>query len=250
MNDLTILKIGGSVITDKNTEKAAKLPEIRRISKEIANSQKSNLILVHGAGSFGHIQAKKYDLNNSFDPDGILVTHNAVKDLNGIFLDYLSKENLSAAPIHPMSCTTLKNGRIKSMYTEQIELMLKNSIIPVLHGDVVFDLDVGVKILSGDQLVTYLAKKMKAKFVGLGSNVDGILVDGKVIDEITSEIFKEIKPHLGGSESTDVTGGMFGKVKELLELASVGISSCVFNASLKGGVEKFLSGGKVGTLIC
>jgi len=252
MDNLTILKIGGSVITDKNKEETARHSQMQRISKEIAKakSQKNNLILIHGAGSFGHIQAKKFDLNNSFDPKGVLLTHNAVKDLNGIFLNFLSKEDLSVAPIHPMSCTVLKGGRITSIFTEQIKLMLKSDIIPVLHGDVVFDLDGGVRILSGDQIVTYLAEEMKAKSVGLGSNVDGIMVEDKVVEKITPQVFEDIKHHLGGSENIDVTGGMSGKVNELLKLAKSGISSCIFNASVKNEVGGFLSGMQVGTLVC
>lgn len=258
MKDLTILKIGGSVITEKKKESSARYEEMQRISKEISQSQKTksekmNLILIHGAGSFGHIQAEKYGLNNSFDSEGILITHNAVKELNRIFLGFLSRYGLSVSPVHPMSCAVLKDGRIKSFFTEQIELMLKNGIIPVLHGDVVFDEKSGVKILSGDQLVSYLAKNVKAKkkSVGLGSNVDGVLVEDQLIKRITPKVFEDIKDHLKGSDSADVTGGMYGKVIELLNLAKDGTSSCVFNALEGGNVYKFLmEEEQIGTYIC
>jgi len=250
MRDLCILKIGGSVITEKDRESSARMEVMMRISEEIARSMNGDLILVHGAGSFGHIQAEKYDLNSTFNSKGILVTHNAVKELNRIFVKSLSEGGLSVAPVHPMSCAILKDGRISSFFLEQIELMLEKGMIPVLHGDVVFDESVGVRILSGDQQVTYLAKSLKAKSVGLGSNVDGILVDGKVLKKITPATFEDIKSHLGGSESVDVTGGMLGKVSELIELAKTGVPSCIFNASEKGGVERFLSGDSVGTVVC
>ncbi|MDY6966785.1 MAG: isopentenyl phosphate kinase, partial [Halobacteriota archaeon] len=161
MSYLSILKIGGSVITEKGRESSARYDEMQRVSEEIAKTRKTDLVLVHGAGSFGHIPADKYDLNRTFNPKGILVTHNTVKELNRIFLDILSKEGLHVVPVHPMGCTVLANGRIKSMFTEGIELMLEKRTIPVLHGDVVFDEKVGVKILSGDQLVSYLARNMK-----------------------------------------------------------------------------------------
>ncbi|MDY6931133.1 MAG: isopentenyl phosphate kinase [Halobacteriota archaeon] len=249
MGDLCILKIGGSVITQKGIECSARTETMERISEEIERSIKGDLVIVHGAGSFGHIQAEKYDLNSNFDSKGILVTHNAVKELNRIFIDSLSRKGLPIAPVHPMSCVTLEAGRISSFFLEQIKLILENEMIPVLHGDVVFDKSVGVRILSGDQQVTYLAKSLNAKSVGLGSNVDGILVDGKVLEKITPDTFEDFKDNLSGSESVDVTGGMLGKVSELIDLAKSDISSCIFNASQEGGVERFLNGDSIGTIV-
>ncbi|MEM4243656.1 MAG: hypothetical protein QXP44_02510, partial [Candidatus Bathyarchaeia archaeon] len=49
----TILKIGGSVITDKNGELAARTEVINRLAEEIAKANTKNLIIVHGGGSFG-----------------------------------------------------------------------------------------------------------------------------------------------------------------------------------------------------
>jgi len=67
---LIILKIGGSVITEKGSVSRAREAEIDRISREIAVFRKdsdSQLILVHGAGSFGHPHAMKYRLSEGFD---------------------------------------------------------------------------------------------------------------------------------------------------------------------------------------
>ena len=63
-----ILKIGGSIITDKNSiEPKVNYDNLDRISSEIANAFNNKsldiadgLIIVHGAGSFGHTPAKKY----------------------------------------------------------------------------------------------------------------------------------------------------------------------------------------------
>ncbi|MDP2845516.1 MAG: amino acid kinase, partial [Candidatus Methanoperedens sp.] len=83
-----------------------------------------------------------------------------------------------------------------------------------------------------------------------GSDVDGVL-DGKgnVIKKITPHSFVDMKKNIRGSASTDVTGGMLGKVSEFLELANKGISSRIFNASRTGMVSRFLYGEDVGTLI-
>ena len=60
-----IIKLGGSVITDKSKKSFFKTNLMNNLSKEIKKANKK-CIIVHGAGSFGHILAKKYKLNNGY----------------------------------------------------------------------------------------------------------------------------------------------------------------------------------------
>ncbi|MEM2924452.1 MAG: isopentenyl phosphate kinase [Halobacteria archaeon] len=248
---LRILKIGGSVLTEKKTAGGLKLEEIKRIASEIA-SKSENLILVHGAGSQGHPQAKAYKLTQGLRNEnfaGVLITHEAVRNLNDCFIKALLEQGVKAAPVHPFSSATLKDGRIVSFECKVIETMLEKDILPVLHGDVAMDVKKGVGILSGDQIVVYLAKQFKAKQIGLGTDVEGVLdKNGVLIPVITPQSFKAL--NLWNSKDIDVTGGMLGKVEELIELAKAGIKSRIFNAAKKGYVEAFLSGEEnFGTLI-
>ena len=58
MKDLIILKLGGSVITYKKSKTPrVNKKNLKRISEEISyfyNEKKIPLVIVHGAGSFGH----------------------------------------------------------------------------------------------------------------------------------------------------------------------------------------------------
>lgn len=247
-----ILKIGGSVITDKDSVSAAKKDEIDRISLEIASFKKEvkmPLILVHGAGSFGHPQAIEH-MSKGFNANGAYLTHTSVKALNSMVVDSLNKAGLNALPVHPLSSCLLENGNIVEFQTAQIKLMLERDIVPVLHGDVVMDRVLGVAVLSGDRIVPYLAAVTAASGIGAGSNVDGVLDEkGEVIKKITPRSFIDMKKDIMGAKAPDVTGGMFGKVSELVELSKKGISSRVFNAAKKNMVSKFLYGEDVGTLI-
>jgi isopentenyl phosphate kinase len=130
-------------------------------------------------------------------------------------------------------------------------MMIQDGIVPVLHGDVAMDRSKGVDVLSGDQLVPYLALELKARRVGIGTNVDGVLDNnGKVIKKITPGNMSEVNKALSGSGGVDVTGGMQGKVQELMALAGSGIPSLVFNAEKPGNVVKFLKNDlKEGTII-
>ncbi len=248
-----ILKIGGSVLTKKDSEELARLDDIERIANEIASfksESSSDIIFIHGAGSFGHPQAMKYRLNEEFNAEGAYLTHVSVKKLNSMVLESLNNAGVPSLPIHPLNSCLLENGKIVHFQLEQIKLMLNRGIMPVLHGDVVMDTIKGVSVLSGDRIIPYLAPLLKASRIGAGSNVDGVFDgNGDVIKKITPSSFMNMKKNIKGSAFTDVTGGMLGKVSELLELANRGINSRIFNAARKGMVFGFLKGEETGTLI-
>jgi isopentenyl phosphate kinase len=264
-SSVVILKIGGSVLTDKNRVSTARPEQIRRIAAEIKAGMRSRLVLIHGAGSFGHHQAKEFGLKaglNGKSIRGIMPTHNAVCTLSDMIINELYANGVYAAPIHPLSSCTLKDGRIDHMCMDAIEQMLASGIVPVLHGDVAMDTVKGIDVLSGDQIVVYLAKALGAEKAGIGTNVDGVYAgvrtgvagtdakDFKIIRDITPSNLGEVKGALSGSGGVDVTGGMYGKIMELAELAKSGIPSCVFNAEKPGNVAAFLKGEDVeGTLI-
>ncbi len=246
-----ILKLGGSVITDKAADQGViREADLLRIAKEVSG-YRGKMIIVHGAGSFGHTYAKKYGLDRGFDPEGVIVTHESVKELASRVVDALNEYGIRAIAVHPMGCTVCRNGRIESMYLDNIKLMLENDFVPVLHGDVVMDLELGACVLSGDQIVPYLAKELKIARLGLGSAEDGVLdKSGKPVPEITPETFENFKHYIRGSESTDVTGGMLGKVQELLELSKTScITSHIFNAGKENNIYRFLDGESIGTKI-
>ncbi|MEZ5334959.1 MAG: isopentenyl phosphate kinase [Methanolobus sp.] len=251
-SNITILKIGGSVITDKSADDgAARMDQIKRIANEIAGFE-GKLIIVHGAGSFGHPQVKRFGLTGKFDHEGSIITHMSVRKLNTTVVEALNSAGVNALPLHPMACAVSENSRIKSMFLEQIEQMLESGFVPVLHGDMVMDTESGTSVLSGDQIVPYLAIQMKASRIGIGSAEEGVLDNnGGVIPEISNANFDEIKEYLGGSANTDVTGGMLGKVLELLNLSEQSNgTSYIFNAGNAGNVSGFLNGNNIGTAIC
>jgi isopentenyl phosphate kinase len=132
---------------------------------------------------------------------------------------------------------------------QPIEEMLKNGIMPVLHGDVAMDATGKAAIVSGDQLVAYIAKSLQADVVAIGSNVDGVLFSGSPLCRISRRELSQVESAIGGSEGVDVTGGMRGKLLELLDLADLGIESMIFNAGIKGNITRALKGEYVGTRI-
>ena len=69
---MIILKVGGSILTNKGSESEIDSKSLKRIACEIKKSldnSSKELIIVHGAGSFGHPPAKKYKIGEKFSPE-------------------------------------------------------------------------------------------------------------------------------------------------------------------------------------
>lgn len=248
MTEIRILKVGGSVLTDKTRLESARTEEIDRIAAEIAGCGEG-LILVHGAGSFGHFHAEIFHLSERFDAEGVLETHRSVVRLNDLVVEGLRRVGSAPVPIHPLSSALLKDGRIVAMEVGPILEMVRRGLVPVLHGDVAMDLVRGAAIVSGDQLVSHLARAFLPEIVALGTAVDGVISEGEVLPLVRRAGISGIWSELGPSAGVDVTGGMRGKMEELLDLADEGVSSVIFNASKPGMIERALRGERVGTLV-
>jgi isopentenyl phosphate kinase len=239
--DRVILKLGGSVITEKAGPCRVNRKQLGEISRVIAGRARVPLALVHGAGSCGHPQAERYRIQDGVDGSnrkGIAVTHAAVAGLNRAVVQALRREGVEAMGFHPLHLCVARDGRIVSFPLEPLERLQDLGITPVLHGDVVADRGRGASIVSGDQLVTFLAAGLRYSRVGLATDVKGVLGPGGVVlHRIDADSVRDIP--LGGSGTRDVTGGMKGKVEELLRLAAKGVESHIFHVSRIGA---FLDG--------
>ena len=62
------MKLGGSAITNKTVFETAKLPEVQSASLLIKACVEKGMkcIVVRGAGSFGHHQAKEFEVNKGW----------------------------------------------------------------------------------------------------------------------------------------------------------------------------------------
>ena len=235
MRKRTILKLGGSVITEKSAgaDGAIRYDTLATIAEEIAHFQDTPLIIVHGAGSFGHPQAKKYHIQQGVtaeNREGIYETHTAVKELNTVVVSALREKGIEAVPVHPLHGCLSSDGILCESSFENLNLMIKLGLVPVIHGDVVMDLVRGACIVSGDQLIRVLAKALGMDRVGLATDVPGLLAeDRSVVRELRRSLVHQVT--IGTSSHIDVTGGMEGKIAELLSLADYGITSEIFHIS-------------------
>ncbi|PSN92687.1 hypothetical protein B9Q03_00460 [Candidatus Marsarchaeota G2 archaeon OSP_D] len=243
MKPTVIVKIGGSVITDKNTGSLkVNTSELRRIIDELSSTE-LNLVLVHGGGSFGHTLAKKYLVHKGKQYSS---THAASKvmvsmmHLNSIIMDTMVEKGLSPLSLPPHAILS-DQGRFRAYQKKLLNLALNQGFIPVTFGDVILDQKTGFKILSGDFLAAELAIILQAKRLVFGTNVDGVfpnLDDNRILREVnrSTKFF---------SVTTDVTGGIQYKVKQGLRAARAGIETLIINASKPGNMKAAISGQKI-----
>jgi isopentenyl phosphate kinase len=262
MKELTVLKIGGSLITDKSSETPkVNYENLRRLSKEIASAYKEkamHLIIVHGAGSYGHPIVKRTGIDKGIKAESQLKdfaeAQRLQNELNCIVTKHLIEEGVPAFPYQPSASAIMESGRLVVMDTYAIEGLMDIGMVPVLYGVPALDKAQGCSILSGDQIAPYLAARLGAKRIVHATVEDGVFTadpnlspGAKLIPEINHSNINHVREWLTGSMTTDVTGGMFGKVSELLD---IGIESQIVNGTKENVLKRALLGENVmGTVI-
>ena len=240
-----VLKLGGSVITDKDAPETVDDDALGAAVDAVAAADPERLVLVHGGGSFGHVAAADRGLSSeagSHDAADVWAVHDAMRRLNDAVIRRLHDAGVAALPVHPLSVAARGEERALSLPIDSTATLLAEGFVPVLHGDVVGHAGAGATIVSGDELVTRLATRLDADRVGLCSTVSGVYDgDSSVIPRISD--VASVADALGDADSTDVTGGMAAKVRTLLDLDA---PAHVFGPE---SLPAFLAGDAPGTLI-
>ncbi|AUV82365.1 acetylglutamate kinase [Salinigranum rubrum] len=241
----TVLKLGGSVVTEKDNPEQVDEVSLARTTDAVAGSEVERLVVVHGGGSFGHYHAATHGVTTTqgtHDSGAVADVHGAMKTLNRRVVDALLARDVPAVPVHPLSLGARDAEGDLTLPAGSVRTLLDEGFVPVLHGDLVAHRGKGTTVVSGDELVTSLAGSLDAERVGMCSTVPGVLdAEGEVIPHIGA--FEDAAAALGGSDATDVTGGMAAKVRSLL---SLGAPAFVFGPD---GLGAFLAGEEAGTRI-
>ena len=257
MHKLVIVKLGGSVITDKSKPFTARREVIGRLAKElkVALSEfKGKAIIVHGGGSFPHIPAAKYQtqlgLIGKDSLKGLSLTCDAAIAINRIVVGEFLKQNLPVVSFSAGSSIFSKGKTYKSFFLP-IKKALDVGVIPMLYGDVVFNEYQGWVIFSGEKIIGALVDSLHSEYkitrVIYCSDTNGVYdKDGKTISKITPGTLAKVKTSLGASGKVDVTGGMIHKVQEALGMArKYKVKTAIVNGLKKKALEKAILAQKV-----
>jgi isopentenyl phosphate kinase len=257
------LKLGGSLITDKDKAHSARLEVIHRIADEIKTALEKNdglnLLLAHGSGSFGHMPAKKYGtrdgVKNPDDWRGFLEVWREAHCLNQILLDVFSSHQLPVLSFPPSSMITAQNKILYKWNLSPIKSALDAKLIPIVFGDVIFDLICGGTIFSTEELFIPLVDHLSPERILIAGIEEGVWQDypkcHKLLKNITQETDPEILKRLGTSRSIDVTGGMLEKVNLMRTLTSghPELIVNIFSGLIPNNILRSLNGEDIGTSI-
>jgi isopentenyl phosphate kinase len=251
---LALVKLGGSVITFKDRPLSANAGAIDAIAKELAGGLDMPLIIVHGGGSFGHHWSVKYDMHTKpapYDAHGVAVVHESMVALNQIIVNAMIKAGSNPYAVPPPVYTAGHKPVVSKI--KDVAVMAQNKVVPVTFGDVVHMGGRNYSILSGDSLMTIIAKALRPSQVIFATNVDGIYKD-----MATKEVVPVLKPKSAVEFSkvagADVTGGMQRKVMEAFKIASLGMDVMLVNGLVPERIAQAAGGGSnrkdvVGTLV-
>ena len=238
---MILVKLGGSVITDKTTYRTFREGTVRRLSRELISSDEERIV-VHGAGSFGHIYAKEYALQSGLREkrqiEGVAKVMQDVRELDNLVVGAFNGEGMWSAAIPPGSSAVMKGGVLSKLDLWPFERFLKIGITPVTFGDVALDDEKGVSICSGDQLMMRLAERFKPRKVIFCADVDGLFTadpncdpKAKLIEEVDHRTLSTI-PRT--ERCVDVTGSIYAKIEFMLEIAKHAGDCEIINGNVEG----------------
>ena len=191
---MILIKLGGSIITNKEKPLSSRRKTINNIMKQIKKIKEPKII-VHGGGSYGHYWSVKYDMHTKpakNDMRGVAIVKNSMVELNKIILDIAVKNRINAYCLPP---TDFMNGN-KSIKNKILTIndISKSGLTPVTFGDALWFGQKKSYILSGDVIMTTIAKILKPRLSIFVLNVDGVYSDLKAKKLIYD--FKKDRPKI------------------------------------------------------
>ncbi len=246
---MLLVKLGGSVLTDKAHLRTPRKTAIARLTKELSGLG-DDLLVVHGAGSFGHILARKYALNGPLSrgkAQGAAIVQRDVRTLDGLVVDGMLKAGLAPVVLPPSAVLTLDDGRVTSFEVAPFREYARAGFTPVTFGDVVRDRGRGVSVCSGDVLMLELARAFRPRCVVFAADVDGLYTadprkrkDAQLLLSLSEGDLP--LTDFGPAKGPDVTGGIEAKVRRMLEIASYADECLIVNGNVKNRVRDALRG--------
>ncbi len=255
---MKVVKLGGSVITDKSVPFSVRKDVIARLAEELSKHLRSGgdtVVLVHGGGSYGHPMVKKcLELEGRISDWCFTRVAYCMEELNAIVLRELLVKGVRAVSLPPHSICEVSGGEFQCALSNAVALA-KRGMTPVLYGDVVPDVHGGYRVISGDDLAWLVAKEMHADVVVFLTNVDGVYLQdprhGNLRLLKSVRLAELIRGGFLGSAGriADVTGGMRGKFESAVRVGVKGVKAVVTNGLVPGNLLRALRGEEVGTVV-
>jgi isopentenyl phosphate kinase len=252
-----IVKLGGSVITDKGGAMKVRADVLARLAREIADAGR-DIVVVHGAGSFGHPLAREqnlaFGLLDDKAPRAASQVHADVRRLNLAVLDALRDAGMNPVTFSPWGLYACSDGTSGGWNFVPFHRTLGMGFTPVTHGDVVLDTSRSITVLSGDRLVAAMAQFFRADRVVFAIDQDGVydklptMPGAQILKEPTARELEKARVMSSAGAMADATGSMSGKLAAVKTIVESGIEVSLVNGLVAGRVREALEGKGTGTI--
>lgn len=217
---MILLKLGGSVITNKERPLCARKKPVDAIIK-VLKAIREPVVLVHGGGSYGHYWSVKYDMHTrpaEYGLHGVAVVKDSMIRLNGIVLESMLKNGQSPYPVPPSGF--MDKGRPIVQKIMEMGRMAKSGLVPVTYGDALWHGGKKSYILSGDRIMTHIAGVLRPRLTVFALAADGVYSDPE--SKILIREMAGRRPRIS-EVKMDVTGGMSRKIQEASKISRMGL---------------------------
>ncbi len=250
-----VVKLGGSVLTRKREVEKLRPKVLRRLAAELASARSGPMVVLHGAGSFGHPGAARFGLARAPEPGrpgrerlrGGTIVAAEVRRLHLSVLRELVAAGLSPWSVPLATVAHNREGRLVALEAAAFAEALALGAVPVAFGDVVPDEAWGVSILSADTAAVSLAARLGAGRVVFATDVPG-LMEGPpgrrrtIVPEVTEASVARLGPAVG---AVDVTGGIRAKLEAMLAIARAGADAVLISGLTDGALSRAVRGESV-----
>lgn len=229
---LVFLKLGGSLITNKRQAETPRLDVIDRLAQEIAAARRANpamkLLIGNGAGSFGHVPARKYHTRDGVETAeewfGYAETADAAARLNRLIVAALLKAGVPAWTLQPSAMLSCTDGKITAGSVDVVGQALLNGLVPVVHGDVALDSVRGGTIVSTEEVFEWLAVRLPSSVASILSTT----ISTTISSSLSSTLAANRKDDEGtGNENSE---GVAARIWRLQKLVLAGEVEGIYTA--------------------
>ncbi|WP_243665725.1 [LysW]-aminoadipate/[LysW]-glutamate kinase [Vulcanisaeta sp. JCM 16159] len=263
---LIIVKVGGSVIRKGVDNLVKEVPGL------INNGHR--VILIHGGGYFINELMERMGLKPKFvtSPSGVTSRYTDQETLRAYVMGmmYLNKDlvsRLQGVGVNAIGLSGVDGGLLRARrresmviidergrervvdggYTGKIESANKDFIMKLLNdgftpviAPIAMDNKTGGPLnVDGDQALEILSLFLMPKYAVILTDVDGVLINGKVINRVSAAEAQEL------FKNPEVRGGMKRKVYTAAQLASKGVYAIISNGVIDKPIMSAING--VGT---
>jgi isopentenyl phosphate kinase len=227
MTDVLVVKIGGSLVSDKAKDGHLDHEVLEGYAKLVADLYRGapgRVVLVAGGGSIGHGAVRNLAPG---DPLAALPLTEATFGVKWHWIRALRSHGVPCLPLQTAAIVSFGPRGGPDVQGLVLERLLGHGILPVLSGDCVVTADGSLRIFSSDEVPAIVVRTVPGQVrVAVLTDVPGLLADGpggeEVIAEVDADAPGDAFAHIWPAAEHDTSGAMAGKLTALVGHARLG----------------------------